>query len=251
MNRFSELKDRHFPNGYSDEIIESINTNVQWFIDIIYENFNIDNLVIFDIGSLNGIESFLFSQKIKNSKIYTFEPSPESYLTVEKCTDGIENIKINQLAVSNYNGKSNFFMTHDNQGASSLLKPNRNWSFGFNINQVEVDVIRLDDWCHNNNIKIIDVLWIDAQGSEMNIFLGMEKLLNNVKAIHVECSTIPYYEGGYNKNDIIKYLESFDLHLVNESPHNEVEGDLTFLKGSVEISKGLRLQNNKFVEYKK
>ena len=52
--------------------------------------------------------------------------------------------------------------------------------------RTEVDVVKLSDWCPQNNIDSIDLMWMDTQGSELNIFKGMGDLLNTVKGIYVE-----------------------------------------------------------------
>ncbi|EEU9512535.1 FkbM family methyltransferase, partial [Escherichia coli] len=51
---------------------------------------------------------------------------------------------------------------------------------------------RLDDI---NDIKEVDLLKIDTQGSELNILVGGEQVLNNTLCIQLEVSFIPLYEG--------------------------------------------------------
>jgi FkbM family methyltransferase len=158
-------------------------------------------------------------------------------------TEGVKNVEVNQIAVSNFNGKSKFFVTYGNPGASSLLKPNENWQWGRNINQIEVDVVKLEDWCKEKNIEKIDVMWIDAQGSELNIFEGMGDLLKEVKAIYVECSMIPYYDGARNSDQVIEYLSRFDFELLSETHHTIYEGDFMFMKKIEGKSKKLKYKN--------
>jgi FkbM family methyltransferase len=231
MRNFNNIKDRHFPEGYPDWIQSSIDDTVTFFLKNISEKFKLEEIeTIFDIGSLNGIESVKFTEKIKNCVVHTFEPNLESYKNVILSTEGIDNIYVHNLGVSNFNGKSDFYITYDNMGASSLLEPSILQKTGSNVSKTEVDVIKLDDWCQKNKINKIDLLWMDVQGSELNIFKGMGNLLNSVKGIYVEYSMIPYYKNGSNKEDVIDYLSKYNFKMIFQKNHDSYEGDFIFIK---------------------
>jgi FkbM family methyltransferase len=231
MRKFNHIKDRHFPDGYPDWIQDAIENLVNWFLSKVGERFDLTEIkTVLDIGSLNGIESVKFSEKIPNCSIHTFEPNLESYKNILISTEGIENIKAHNIAASDFDGTSDFFITYENMGGSSLLEPAILHKTGSNIEKTTADVVRLDRWCLDNNIKDINILWIDAQGSELNIFKGMGNLLQDVKAIYVECSLIPYYKGASHKDDVIKYLIDYNFELVSETYHDSFEGDFMFLK---------------------
>jgi FkbM family methyltransferase len=181
--------------------------------------------------SINDVdESVKFTEKLSGCTVHTFEPNPESYQNVLISTSGIENIHVHNIAASNFNGKSDFYVTFDNMGGSSLLQPVRLEKTGQNIQKIEVDVITLKDWCEQNNVPKIDMMWMDVQGSELNIFTGMGDRLNDVKSIYVESSMIPYYDGAAHKDDVINYLSQFNFELVSETHHDGYEGDFMFLK---------------------
>lgn len=231
MRTFNHIKDLHFPDGYPewiqiaiDEVVEQFLRRVGEYVDIL----QVKN--IFDIGSLNGIESVKFTEKLKNISVNTFEPNEKSYKNVLISTEGIDNISVHKLAVSDFNGKSDFFITYENMGGSSLLEPKLLNKTGHQIGKTEVDVVKLSDWCPSNNIESIDLMWMDTQGSELNIFKGMGDLLYGVKGIYVESSNIPYYHGAADKNDVIQYLSNYGLHLIHESYHDAYEGDFTFVR---------------------
>lgn len=231
MRTFNHIKDRHFPEGYPDVMQNAIDNLVNWFLNKINERFELNSIkTILDIGSLNGIESVKFSEKLPSSKVYTFEPNPESYNNVLISTYGIDNIKVYNLAASDFNGQSDFYITYDNMGGSSLLEPSITHKTGPTISKTVVDVVRLDEFCFEQNINDIHILWMDVQGSELNIFKGMGDILNNVKAIYVECSMIPYYNGASHKDDVIEYLNNYNFELISETHHDNYEGDFMFLK---------------------
>jgi FkbM family methyltransferase len=232
MKKFNHIKDRHFPNGYIDWIQLKIDISVSHFLLKVSEVMDLGDIkTIFDIGSLNGIESVKFTEKLsQHVNVYNFEPNEESYKNVLISTEGNASIITNKLAVSNFNGKSDFYMTYENMGGSSLLEPMILYKTGYDNHKTTVDVVQLSDWCPKNNVDAIDLMWIDVQGSEFNIFKGMGDLLNTVKGIYVECSNIPYYHGASHKDDVINYLRGYGLELVDESYHDSYEGDFIFVR---------------------
>ena len=50
----------------------------------------------------------------------------------------------------------------------------------------KVNTITLDKFCEEKKIKHIDILKIDVDGSELEVLLGGDKMLNMVKIILVE-----------------------------------------------------------------
>lgn len=230
MRRFNKICDSHFPNGYEDWIQDSIENTVNMVVNEIKERINIDNLIIFDIGSLNGIESVKFTEKLPNCKVYNFEPNPFSYQTVLKSCENIENISKYNLAIGDYNGKSDFYIMHHNMGGSSILSPTILDKLGNYCTPYTVDISRLDTWCENNKINKIDFIWMDVQGAELKILSGAGDLLKNVSAIYTESSLIPYYDGAPHKDEVIEFLNKQGFELVYEKLHDEYEGDFLFFK---------------------
>lgn len=231
MRKFNHIRDRHFPEGYPDSIQIAIDDVVEQFLQRVSQVHDLSTInTVFDIGSLNGIESVKFTEKLDKVSVYTFEPNEESYKNVLISTENIDSITVSNVAVSDFNGKSDFYITYDNMGGSSLLEPMLLNKTGTNNVKTEVEVVKLIDWCAEKNIQSIDLMWMDTQGSELSIFKGMEDLLHSVKGIYVESSNIPYYHGASHKNEVIEYLSNYGLQLVSESYHDAYEGDFTFVR---------------------
>ena len=65
MRTFNHIKDRQFPEGYPDVMQNAIDNLVGWFLNKIGERFDLNEIkTILDIGSLNGIESVKFTEKL-------------------------------------------------------------------------------------------------------------------------------------------------------------------------------------------
>jgi FkbM family methyltransferase len=219
--KFIKVKDRFFPNGYPDEMIAIIEPKVENVVQKIKTRFNLDEIkTMLDVGSFTGIESVMFTDRLPNVFIHAFEPNPESLINVLICTENVDRIKVHELAMSNFIGESTFFVTNDNIGASSLLKPSILLKTGPVSNEIKVRVNTIENWANENNIDTIDFIWMDVQGSELNVLMGMGELLKKLKGVYVESAIIPYYHGGAHRDDVINYLSSFGLELIESEYHD-------------------------------
>lgn len=229
--KFSKVKDRFFPDGYPDEMIAIIEPKVENVVQKIKTRFKIEDIkTMLDVGSFTGIESVMFTDRLPNVFIHAFEPNPESLINVLTCTRDVDRIKVHELAMSNFNGESTFFVTNQNIGASSLLEPSILLKTGPVSNEIKVKVMTIESWANENSIDSVDFIWMDVQGSELNVLMGMGDLLKTVKGIYVESAVIPYYHGGAHRDEVISYLSSFGLELIESEYHDAYEGDFLFLK---------------------
>ena len=222
MNR--ELKKRML-NG------ETVSERLKFIID----KYDLNDIKeILDIGSWHLMQAIELQNLFPEAKVTAFEPVPNSYISCLRHRDEYNKIEIDivNMAVSDINGKSKFYAvdpiksSDPNVGASSLLKfkDGLNGSFINRVwiqNEIVVDTTTLDNWCQNNKKNDIDIIWIDVQGAELNVFKGAEKTLENVKVIFTEVGLKPYYEGHSLKNEIDDFLlnrgfieveESFELN---------------------------------------
>tara|TARA_Y100000590_G_scaffold449208_1_gene586988 strand:+ start:11107 stop:11901 length:795 start_codon:yes stop_codon:yes gene_type:complete len=163
----------------------------------------------FDVGADDGFHGILFAFFNPKIKIYAFEPIRGSKKRILKNLKKIEkffNVKINNYkiinsAISDYNGYTNFYETHYRVG-SSLLKPkkklNKIWShskdyliktIGQGIKmkkKYKVKVQTLETICKKNSISKINYLHIDAQGNDLRVIDGLKNFKNYVESGVVE-----------------------------------------------------------------
>mgnify|MGYP002526408956 FL=1 len=57
----------------------------------------------------------------------------------------------------------------------------------FKIIKVKVD--NIDNFCDKNNIKYINILKIDTEGTELDVLMGSKKMLNKTDVICIEIQT--------------------------------------------------------------
>jgi FkbM family methyltransferase len=199
------------------------------------ELFNFKSkLVILDIGACEGEESIRYSRLFPNSSLYAFEPLPKNKILI---TENIKkyntkNVILIPLAVSNYNGIFEFFISSGNpenqaenlnwdfgNKSSSLLEPEKKnmpkWlSFE---NKIEVQTITLETFLIENKIEIVDFIHMDVQGAELKVLEGAKKRLEKVKAIWLEVSNVALYKSQPLTIDVAVFMKKNNFCLVKSS----------------------------------
>jgi FkbM family methyltransferase len=235
------LNDNVSPDSKWQHVVQNNQNFICLFLSLVAKKINLDDIrVIFDIGSLNGIEAIYFSQLLPNCRVYSFEANPTSFLHVKDNQKNYPNISQHQVAISDYVGKTQFHITPANVGASSLLKPLQIAynPAGTGFVSIDVDCTTVDKFCDDNGIDKVDLIWMDLQGNELNALKGASKRLGNVTGICSEIGLVPYYENHTLYPQIKEYLESFGLtreeNIQWTHNHNvgHMEDDMIFLRNT-------------------
>lgn len=213
-----------------------INPSYEYFLEKIKSYISPEEInCIFEIGSRDAIESIYFENDFKKARIYAFEPNPNQY---KKCLQNIlegkaERVKAEPYALSDKVGEVDFYITHGNVGASSLLRPQFvPWTPNQNVDKIKVFSITTDTFCAKEKIKP-DLIWMDVQGNELNVLKGAKNILHNVKVIYTEAGVIPYYEGHTLKDDIVKYLADFNFEMVDDKLDWSHESNVLFVNRQI------------------
>lgn len=194
-------------NGEFQHIIDNNKKQIEFlmtFVDPVKTN------VIFNIGALNGVEAILFSNYLPKSHIFLFEASLVPFkLTVDNIS-GIHNITPVLCGLGNVDGAKvlNLFR---NPGLNSFLEEFSNLELFFNkkILSEFVPIAKAETFCLENKIEKVDLIWMDVQGFELEVFKGFGNMLKDVSVIQTECSWKPKYHNQPSYKDICDYLYKF------------------------------------------
>lgn len=159
--------------------------------------------VILDIGANDGYESRRLAFHYKDARIYSFEPTHK----IER--GRFENIRVIKKVVSNNNGKVEFYK-HDNSKLNSMYSS----KYFKATNKVVLQSTKISSWAKLNNIKKIDLVWMDVQQAELEVFKGFGDLLKNVGVIYTEVCYEPYYNGGALYDEIYSFLNDLGFLLI-------------------------------------
>lgn len=194
--------------------------------------------VYFDVGACEGNR---FDEELKNdpnATVVAFEPDPRLADSIRKKYAPFPNYHVVEVAVSNYIGKTTFNCAFTGDfGTGSLCSfadgLDKTWpgreDFA-SYEQVEVDVIRLDEFCSKNGITEIDYLHVDAQGHDLEVLMGLGDMMRIVKEGCLEMplnETVKLYkEQKYDVSDAYFWLigRGFDIKYMdmNDPQGNEI-----------------------------
>ncbi len=181
---------------------------------------------IIEIGAFDGGNTNMF---FNNANIWSFEPNPIYAERLRLNFGHKKNITIIEKAVSDYNGKSNFNIAMD--GASSSLYELSDYALHNTkikyINEIIVDVVRMDTFLNDNNINVVDYLYCDAQGNDLTILKSFGNRLNDIRYGKVEVSlkTDLYKDTCNTLNDTIQFLNDNGFQITNlDTIHKIING---------------------------
>lgn len=194
-------------NGEFQYIIDGIKKQVEFLITFLNP---VKPNVIFNIGALNGVEAILFSNHFPKSHVFLFEASLVPFkLTVDNVS-GISNITPVLCGLGNVNG-SKILNLFRNPGLNSFLEEFSDLELFSNkkILSESVPIMKAETYCLENKIKKVDLICVDVQGFEIEVFKGFGNMLKEVSVIQTECTWKPKYKNQPSYKDVCDYLHQF------------------------------------------
>ncbi|RYF68512.1 MAG: FkbM family methyltransferase [Cytophagaceae bacterium] len=188
--------------------------------------------IVIDIGANAGFFAVQLLSKIEQATIYAYEPVPANVQAFQQTLDTNPRLKRNvhlfQMAVTgHYKAALNLFTEaiDNNQVVASVLA-----SFHENNTRVlTVQGITLTNIIDHNNLAIIDLVKIDCEGSEYDIFYNTDPaLLRRIRHIVMEVHDIDTDRN--NVSALNTYLESLGFqtkHVPINSFCHSLEGIAT------------------------
>ena len=197
-------------------------------------------LVIFDVGCFRGT----FSRKIlhlikkRKFKFYLFDVNKNTKRYISDLLLS-KHFRFNEVALSNKNGTAEFnynsFFESSGSSLSPLYRDETKWIFSRklilkillqstkNFIKYKVSTSTLDTFVKKNNIKSIDILKVDIEGSEYEFLKGARNTLkkNKVKIILIEISDKKKNHKKKEKK-IINFLEKKNFIFLNKYVNRSV-----------------------------
>jgi FkbM family methyltransferase len=190
-------------------------THIKQYIDISTIS------IIVDAGSLDGKDAILLGDAFQNTTIYAIEGLPDNYNTYIKNNPRIIGI---QCVIASYDGKITYYQK-DINGIHGIY--NRGEQYG--TRTLELDCYKMSTIMKQYNITKIDILKIDVEGATYDLLLSLEKHLEDIKILHIETETYPFFSGQTLHNKVCEYLIQHDFECLDitfvEIINNQYQSD--------------------------
>ena len=132
--------------------------------------------VVFDCGSNIGLFSVAVAQTAE--KVYAFEPMTGISKYIERASKKYPQIELCRYALNSYCGKSMFLVDDDSNVTNRLVSPEESAiSENDREKKQEVEVITIDAFVEIHQIKKLDYIKADIEGSEREMLLGAKETL--------------------------------------------------------------------------
>jgi len=163
---------------------------------------------IFDLGAHRGSTAIKYKSIFPMSKVYCFEPFPESIEHLKAQFKHDDSVHVVPFAVDSQPGRSTFYVNEYDATNSLLPRPvkERRYypTFAGAKSKILVDTITIDDFVRQEHIDELHILKLDIQGGELKALNGAVGTLKKlcVPLVYTETMFVPHYgscrEGGGN-----------------------------------------------------
>ncbi len=166
--------------------------------------------VIVDVGCRWG-----FSDNWKSLapavELYGFDPDEEECNRIRSLNTD-PHFHIIPKALGRHCGSQTLYLTSE-LACSSIYPPHPvsteifpELSCARQVATSQIDLITLDHWAAEANVPSIDFLKLDVQGAELDVLMGGENSLKNVRALEIEVEFNPLYLGQPLFGDVDRFM---------------------------------------------
>ena len=166
-------------------------------------------MVFFDVGAYHGLYTLVAAQKVREQgHIVAFEPSPRERrrLRLHLRLNRLSRVDVEAYAVGLHSGTRKFFLVASADTSMNSLQPP---AIQDALEEISVQTISLDEYCQRAGIGRVDLIKIDAEGGELEIFQGARQVLTAMRPLIIcevlDRVTLPW---GYRAREIVAALAS-------------------------------------------
>jgi len=155
--------------------------------------------VIVDGGAHRGDSVRAFSSYVPNATFHCFEPDPILVGELKATFLGHRNVNVVAAALGDASDQATFNINFS-KPTNSLLPtaislPEDIQVLCKTVEQIQVDVITVDEYCTLYGLSQVDILKLDLQGYDYKALLGSKETLRNVRVVLTEVLFSEIYKG--------------------------------------------------------
>ncbi len=139
------------------------------------------SLVLFDVGANRGDYCKLLAETFPQSKIFAFEPHPQTFRLLNETVEGIGHRDLTTInaALGASTGELSLFDYPDSDGSThaTLCEDVLKLSSDKQASSTMVQVDTVDRFCQAHSIDHIDFLKIDTEGCDLSVVEGAKEMI--------------------------------------------------------------------------
>ena len=178
-----------------------------------------DDITVFEFGACDGSDILAITDVMagKRYKYFAFEASATRIPQMMRHghVSTVPNLTVINKAIGAIDGRATFYQSDEYYyGSSSLRKPTEVMMADFpkmSFGETEVEVVRLDTFCLENNVDRIDFIWSDIQGAEADMIAGGREMFAKTDYLYTEYNNGPAYEGCLDLAGILDMLPGWTV----------------------------------------
>ena len=200
----------HYKGTKIDSPKDSLEAYVEVFCENVYDKVSVPKSgdTVIDIGAYVGMYSIKASELVGDKGlVVAVEPLADNLKYLHKNVWPMRNIRIIDFALSDYTGSAKLYSS-PSSAAHSITYVRSNFTI--------VRVTTLDNLVEMLDIKKVDYIKMDAEGSDMNILMGAKNVLRDSSPVlsmacyHTDANGVPY------AGKVIAYLKEFGYECKTE-----------------------------------
>jgi FkbM family methyltransferase len=164
--------------------------------------------IVFDVGSRDGRDAALISNKLNSDLIYAIEARPKAAKYIQK---KYPLFKVITTAISDYEGTTEFYeiiSKDDDYAGSSSIYNNKFERPEYPHKVIEVPVTTMASVIEENNLSnmMIDFVKVDIEGYTYQLLVGMGDYVTKVKMFHLETETEATHDNHKNNWEVADFM---------------------------------------------
>lgn len=185
-----------------------------WITNFLMNEVVEEGMTIVEVGANIGYYTVLMASKIGPSgKLYSFEANPTVFdvLYQNMAVNGLlDRVTLVNKAASAKNEMLDFYTLKRYQGSSSVVQFSEKFASHYRdeVELLKVEAVALDEFLPPSHHRV-DLLKMDAEGSEALIYRGMKSIISQNPQIKIVCEFAPGSIAGTGE-DPRTFLESLE-----------------------------------------
>jgi FkbM family methyltransferase len=159
--------------------------------------------VFYDIGANAGVFALDFAKAVPNLDVYAFEPQPTlaRHLRLSVAENGFDRVRLFEVLLGSSEGTGSLYITSHAVHASTIPREHK-------FEQIKVPMRTLDALIRQNEVRPPDVIKIDVEGAELDVFKGASHLLHTYRPSIVFEADANMSRQGYSLKDLMALLRA-------------------------------------------